>query len=29
MQARDDLIERTCESLRGAEQAIVHLYNST
>ena len=28
-QARDELIERTFESLRGAEQAIVHLYNST
>src|SRR5689334_16691958 len=28
-QARDELIERTYESLRGAQQAIVHLYNST
>src|SRR3954453_10581332 len=28
-QARDELIERTYESLRGARQAIVHLYNST
>lgn len=28
-QARDDLIERTFESLRGADNAIVHLYNST
>ena len=28
-QARDELIERTFESLRGAQQAIVHLYNST
>jgi 2-isopropylmalate synthase len=28
-QARDHLIERTFESLRGAKQAIVHLYNST
>ena len=28
-QARDELIERTFESLRGARQAIVHLYNST
>ncbi len=28
-QARDELIERTYESLRGAKQAIVHLYNST
>ncbi|NUJ86804.1 2-isopropylmalate synthase [Plantibacter sp. MCCC 1A11337] len=28
-QARDHLIERTYESLRGAKQAIVHLYNST
>ena len=28
-QARDALIERTFESIRGAEQAIVHLYNST
>src|SRR5689334_22202113 len=28
-QARDVLIERTYESLRGAKQAIVHLYNST
>ncbi|MFQ5426223.1 MAG: 2-isopropylmalate synthase [Gaiellales bacterium] len=28
-QARDELLERTFESLRGAERAIVHLYNST
>lgn len=28
-QARDELIERTFESLRGSRQAIVHLYNST
>ncbi len=28
-QARDHLIERTFESLAGAKQAIVHLYNST
>ncbi|HWD40747.1 MAG TPA: hypothetical protein VG944_18005, partial [Fimbriimonas sp.] len=28
-QARDHLIERTFESLQGAERAIVHLYNST
>jgi 2-isopropylmalate synthase len=28
-QAREHLIERTIESLRGARQAIVHLYNST
>src|SRR4051812_29846268 len=28
-QARDQLIERTYESIRGAKQAIVHLYNST
>lgn len=28
-QARDELIERTFESLRGADQAIVHVYNST
>jgi 2-isopropylmalate synthase len=28
-QARDHLIERTYDSLRGARQAIVHLYNST
>ena len=28
-QARDELIERTFESLRGAKQAIVHFYNST
>ena len=28
-QARDELIERTFESLQGAKQAIVHLYNST
>ena len=28
-QARDHLIERTFESIAGADQAIVHLYNST
>ncbi len=28
-QAREHLIERTYESIRGAKQAIVHLYNST
>ena len=28
-QAREELIERTYESLRGAKSAIVHLYNST
>ena len=28
-QARQPLIERTFESLKGAKQAIVHLYNST
>ncbi len=28
-QARDPLIERTFESLRGARRAMVHLYNST
>jgi len=28
-QARDHLIERTFESVRGAKQAVVHLYNST
>ncbi len=28
-QARDHLIERTYESIRGAKQAIMHLYNST
>jgi 2-isopropylmalate synthase len=28
-QARDHLIERTYDSLRGAKQAIVHMYNST
>ncbi len=28
-QARDHLIERTFESIFGADQAIVHLYNST
>src|SRR5437879_2530703 len=29
VQAREDLIERTVESLAGAEQAIIHCYNST
>ncbi|MDJ0867814.1 MAG: 2-isopropylmalate synthase [Myxococcota bacterium] len=28
-QARDDLITRTFEAIRGAHRAIVHLYNST
>ncbi|MFD2674011.1 2-isopropylmalate synthase [Gulosibacter bifidus] len=28
-QAREHLVQRTYESLRGAKQAIVHLYNST
>jgi 2-isopropylmalate synthase len=28
-QAREELIERTFESLRGARRAILHLYNST
>jgi 2-isopropylmalate synthase len=28
-QAREDLIERTVQSLRGARQATVHLYNAT
>jgi 2-isopropylmalate synthase len=28
-QAREPLIERTFESIRGAKQAIMHLYNST
>src|SRR5712671_2397896 len=29
VQAREDLIERTFESLLGAKKAIIHLYNST
>src|SRR6187549_2542113 len=29
VQAREDLIERTVESLIGAKNAIIHLYNST
>src|SRR5215216_3923822 len=29
VQAREDLIERTFESLEGAKKAIIHLYNST
>lgn len=29
VQAREDLIERTFESLIGAKRAIIHLYNST
>src|ERR1700752_3929477 len=29
VQAREDLIERTFESLVGARRAIIHLYNST
>src|ERR1700743_637353 len=28
-EAREDLIERTVESLIGAKKAIIHLYNST
>ena len=28
-QAREELIRRTFESLKGAKSAIVHLYNST
>ena len=29
VQSRDELIERTYESLKGAKRAIVHFYNST
>src|SRR5207253_10103670 len=29
VQAREDLIERTFESLVGAKRVIIHLYNST
>src|SRR5438876_8786253 len=29
VQAREDLIERTFESLIGAKQVIIHMYNST
>ncbi|MEA3187680.1 MAG: 2-isopropylmalate synthase [Chthoniobacter sp.] len=29
VQAREDLIERTIESLAGAKRAIIHMYNST
>jgi len=29
VQAREDLIERTVASLKGAKRAIIHLYNST
>lgn len=29
VQARDELIERTYEALRGARRAVVHVYNST
>ena len=29
VQAREDLIERTFESLKGARKTIIHLYNST
>ncbi|MGN6423058.1 MAG: 2-isopropylmalate synthase [Asticcacaulis sp.] len=29
VQAREDLIKRTFESLRGAKRAIVHMYNAT
>ena len=28
-QAREELIRRTIESLRGARRAIVHVYNAT
>ncbi|KKW10532.1 MAG: 2-isopropylmalate synthase [Parcubacteria group bacterium GW2011_GWA2_49_9] len=28
-QAREELIKRTCESLRGAKRAVIHMYNST
>ncbi|MFM7145653.1 MAG: 2-isopropylmalate synthase, partial [Actinomycetales bacterium] len=28
-QSREQLIERTFEAIRGADQAVVHLYNST
>src|SRR4030088_2070873 len=28
-QGREELIERTVDSIRGARQAIIHLYNST
>jgi 2-isopropylmalate synthase len=28
-QAREDLIRRTLESVKGAPRAIVHLYNAT
>jgi 2-isopropylmalate synthase len=28
-QSREHLIQRTCEALRGAPRAVVHLYNST
>src|SRR5208337_2234417 len=29
VQAREDLIEKTVQSLVGAKKAIIHLYNST
>ena len=29
VQAREDLIEKTVESLKGAKRAIIHMYNST
>ncbi len=29
VQAREHLIDRTCQSLKGAKKAIIHLYNST
>jgi 2-isopropylmalate synthase len=29
VQAREDLIERTVQSLEGAKQVVIHLYNST
>ena len=28
-QCREELLERTCESIEGCKQAIVHIYNST
>jgi 2-isopropylmalate synthase len=29
VQAREDLIERTVQSLKGAKRAVIHMYNST
>ncbi len=29
VQAREHLIDKTCQSLKGAKKAIIHLYNST